>query len=182
MPVNPADFLCKLDAFRKALPTINSLRLCNRFGKGENTGITKLPRELIGFIEEELLELHREHEENRLYGWSKTYCCFEGSCRPSDHLDGGDLDMYEDVIESAEIDLLKAHPEWSTADGLDFPADYQDLLDEEVANRLDEYADEYMWEFCFQTKMEWEAKTRKHMTNNGNDDVCTLLGNCRVCN
>ncbi|KAG9518736.1 hypothetical protein KCV07_g5331, partial [Aureobasidium melanogenum] len=171
IPVNPVDFLCNLDAFHKALPTINSLRLCNQFGKGENAGITKLPKELIEFIIEELLTLHRGHEENLLHGWSKTYCCFEGSCRPSDHVDGGDLDMWEDVVESAETDLLKAHHEWRTANCFDFPANYQELLDEEVTSRLDELADEYAWEGCFQTKMEWEGKIRKHMAANGNNDI-----------
>ncbi|KAH0016090.1 hypothetical protein KCU78_g7975, partial [Aureobasidium melanogenum] len=170
IPVDPVDFLCNLDAFRKVLPTINTLRLCNQFGKGKNAGITKLPKELIEFIEEELLTLHRR-QERRFFGWCQKYRCFEGSCRASDHMDANDLGMYPEVVENAEIRLHRAHPEWSTADGFDFPANYQDLLDEEVVSRLDELADKDTWEYCFETKMEWDAEVRKHMGADGNNDI-----------
>ncbi|KAK6006155.1 hypothetical protein QM012_006565 [Aureobasidium pullulans] len=169
--VDPVDFLSNLDAFRKALPAIHSLRLCNQFGQGEKAAITKLPRELIEVIEEELLALHHQQEKSLLFGWSQKYRCFEGSCRASDHMDADHLGMHEDVVENAEIRLHQAHPEWSTAEGFEFPENYQNLLDEEVASRLDELADEYTWEYCFETKMKWVPEVRKHMCADGNNDV-----------
>jgi hypothetical protein len=89
-------------------------------------------------------------------------------------MDANDLGMYPEVVENAEIRLHRAHPEWSTADGFDFPANYQDLLDEEVTSRLDELADKDTWGYCLETKMEWDAEVRKHMGADGNNDVCTL--------
>lgn len=50
------------------MPTIQTLRLCNQFGQGEDARITKLPKELIAFIEEELLAIHRQEEESRSVG------------------------------------------------------------------------------------------------------------------
>lgn len=88
-------------------------------------------------------------------------------------MDANDLGMYHEVVENAEVRLHRAHPEWSTADGFNFPANYQNLLDEEVASRLDELADEYPWEGCYETKMEWDTEVRKHMGADGNNDVCT---------
>ncbi|THW46512.1 hypothetical protein D6D17_07691 [Aureobasidium pullulans] len=68
VPVRISDLLCSVDAFHKAMPTIQTLRLCNQFGQGEDARITKLPKELIAFIEEELLAIHRQEEESRSVG------------------------------------------------------------------------------------------------------------------
>ncbi|KAH0347941.1 hypothetical protein KCU83_g6518, partial [Aureobasidium melanogenum] len=47
IPVKLVDILNNLDAYRKAIPTIHTLRLCNQFGKGDSAFITRLPKELI---------------------------------------------------------------------------------------------------------------------------------------
>jgi hypothetical protein len=85
--VKPVDLLCNLDAFRKAIPTIHALRLCNQYGNGQGAGITKLPKELIGFIEEELLVSLRQEETRDGHGWAKKFGCFGRTCSPRDHID-----------------------------------------------------------------------------------------------
>jgi hypothetical protein len=85
IPAKLMDFLRNLDAYRKAIPTIHTLRLSNQFGKGEHAAITKLPKELIGFNEEELLAIHRRGEGRVSLGWTRKYHCYERSCRPREH-------------------------------------------------------------------------------------------------
>jgi hypothetical protein len=177
------DLLYHLDAFREAIPTLHTLRLCNRFGKGENAGITKLPRELVEFIGEELLALLRRDETDDIYGWAKRYGCFEGTCRPLHHLDHLDPCSEMNIkLEAAKIDLLRAHPEWRTDDGIEFPDNYDDLLESKILNRLDMYAGDVIWEICIETGAMWQSYIHKHLEVQGNRDVCTVSGESRDMN
>jgi hypothetical protein len=171
IPVKPLDLLCNLDSFRKAIPVIRTLRLCNQFGKGEDAGITKLPKELIEFIEEELLASLRQDKTGAGRGRTRKYACFEGTCRPSDHMDKAYMDG---ELEEVKFDLLDAHPEWQTEDGYELPENYDDLLKEEVANHLDTYPWDCFWEVCYDNKSYWQSIVRKHMEKDGNSDVCIV--------
>ncbi|KAI4738869.1 hypothetical protein E4T50_10658 [Aureobasidium sp. EXF-12298] len=172
IPVEPADLLCNLDAFRKAAPTIHTLRLCNQFGKGENAGIIKLPKELIEFIGDEILTSSRQEETRAGHEWAKKYRCFEGTCCPRDHLDKEHQMPYCDAqVQDAEMGLFEDHPEWQTEDGLKLPENYDDLLEEAMAEELDMYAGDYYWEVCSDNKFSWQYNLRKHMENDGNSDV-----------
>jgi hypothetical protein len=148
MPVRFMELLLNLDAFRKATPTIHTLRCCNQFGKGENAGIPKLPKELVVFIEEELLALHRRHARSLPLGWAKKYRCFEGTCRTRDHIREAYPEVYEDRSEIG---------------GLDYEFD----------SGSDMSMSDYTWELCFDNKNQWEHDVRTHMEDGGNNDVCT---------
>jgi len=146
MPVQFMRFLWNLDAFRKAIPTIHTLRLCNQFGRGENVGVSKLPKELIGFIEEELLALHRWRERSAALTWTRKYRCYEGSCRSREHGVVVDYVYYED---SSEDDGQ------CYGSGSDSESDRGD----------------YVWEMCWEHKGEWQDRVRKHMDIDGNNEV-----------
>ncbi|KAG9630540.1 hypothetical protein KCU95_g12475, partial [Aureobasidium melanogenum] len=179
IPVKPVDLLNNLDAYRKAIPIIHTLRLCNQFGKGDNVFITRLPKELIGFIEEELLVLQRANKKCSSR-WAKKYCCFEGSCRPSDHMNeigfSSQTEIYDSMAEDVLIRLSDTHPEWPLEEWLSngyssLPADVQKLVDARVADDFDEYGDECVWELRDENSLNWPSKVRKHMSSKGNNDI-----------
>lgn len=148
------EFLLNLDAFRQAIPTIHTLRLCNQFGKGENAVITKLPKELIGFIEEALLAMHRRRERRASLGWTGKYRCYEGTCRPREHVNEVYSDVYDDGSEYA---------------GLDY----------EIDSDSDMSVGEVVWEMCWDQKSQWQSDVRKHMEDSGNSKVSTAFGGSR---
>ncbi|KAH0359889.1 hypothetical protein KCU65_g9716, partial [Aureobasidium melanogenum] len=184
IPVKPVDLLNNLDAYRKAIPIIHTLRLCNQFGKGDSVFVTRLPKELIGLIEEELLVLQGRHKKRSDHGWIKKYCCFEGSCRPSDHMaDVGypfEAGAFESMIDDALIRLSETHAEWPMDEWLSngyssLPAHVQKLVDAEVAHDFDDYVDDYgdelIWELRDENSLNWPSKVRKHMSSKENKDV-----------
>ncbi|KAK5735073.1 hypothetical protein LTR17_008409 [Elasticomyces elasticus] len=63
-------------------PTTYTLRLCNRFGTGDNAHINRLPVEIVTEIESYLVEAAREDTELE---WSSNHFCFAGICEPIDH-------------------------------------------------------------------------------------------------
>lgn len=71
-----------LQAYIDLLPTINTLRLCNRFGQGPNAYISKLPLELVQKVEKYLVEGERQE---RLVEWNRVKKCFECTCDDTDH-------------------------------------------------------------------------------------------------
>ncbi|KAH0274306.1 hypothetical protein KCU91_g5350, partial [Aureobasidium melanogenum] len=180
IPVKPVDLLNNLDAYRKAIPIIHTLRLCSQFGKGDSVFITRLPKELISLIEEELLILQRRHEKRSGHSWIKKYCCFEGSCRPSDHMyDIGypfEAEAYDSTIEDALTRVSEMHPEWPMDEWLSngyssLPAHVRKLVDAEVADDFDDYGDELIWELRDENSSNWPSKVRKHMSSKENKDV-----------
>ena len=150
-------FLHNLEAFRTAIPTIHTLRLCNQFGTGENAGITQLTKELIGFIEEALLAMHRRRDRNRSLAWTSTYRCYEGACRAREHGVHVNFEIYADSSED---------------DGLYQGSDSDSEMD----------GGEYVWEICWEQKAQWQDDLRKHMEDNGNGDVSTAFKDSRVQN
>lgn len=150
MPVHLMKFLHNLEAFRTAIPTIQALRLCNQFGTGENAGITKLPKELIVLIEEALLALHRRYDRNRSLAWTSKYRCYERACRSIEHGVHTNFEIYEDSSED---------------DGL-----YYGSASDSETDRGD-----YVWEICWEQKAQWQEEIRKHMEEDGNNEVSTRL-------
>lgn len=71
-----------LEAYVDTLPVITSLRLCHRYGKGANSYIYKLPIELVGIIEQFVVEPERE---KHLATWSKEPKCRNKECKMHDH-------------------------------------------------------------------------------------------------
>lgn len=72
-----------LQAYVLLQPAIRMIRLCNRFGKGPQAAITKLPIEIVTEIEAYLSE--HEREEQR-HNWKTDFTCFQGLCSPLDHM------------------------------------------------------------------------------------------------
>jgi hypothetical protein len=77
-----------LGVYVDTIPAITALRLCNRFGTGDDCHINKLPTELVGLIEEHIVEPEREEW---LDTWTRALKCCEGSCGPLDHYCEEDL-------------------------------------------------------------------------------------------
>jgi len=71
-----------LEVYVDTIPEITALRLCNRFGTGDNCHINKLPIELVGLIEEHIVGPERE---DALVTCSRMLKHCEGSCEPFDH-------------------------------------------------------------------------------------------------
>ncbi|KAH0293245.1 hypothetical protein M436DRAFT_81144 [Aureobasidium namibiae CBS 147.97] len=164
IPVNPVDFLCSFNAFRKAIPTINTIRLCNQFGRRENAGLTKLPKELIA--------LFRREEKSAVDGWANAYKCFEGTCRLHSHVEQVRPKIFSDSeIEDVKRQILYNHPKWQTKDGVALPERYQERFEDEVALQLNEEVDGRLSDLCFEIKHRWQSDIQELLNN----DACTLL-------
>lgn len=148
MPVKLMELLRSLHAFRKAAPAIHTLRLCNQSGKTENAGITKLPKELIGVIEAELLALHRQRKAKDPLRWTRKYHCYERTCCANEHRHGYYMP--------------------SPKDGSDEDGSYYSLDDSD-----DEMYDGD-WEVCYENRYGWQSDLLEHMDDEGNNDVCTI--------
>ncbi|KAM0701675.1 hypothetical protein Q7P35_010584 [Cladosporium inversicolor] len=60
LPVRVEQLGAHLEAYIATLPTITTLRLCNRFGASDDCHINRLPVELVKLIEEYIVEPERE--------------------------------------------------------------------------------------------------------------------------
>ncbi|THY33935.1 hypothetical protein D6D01_02126 [Aureobasidium pullulans] len=173
IPVKISNLLCSIDAFHKAIPTIQTLRLCNQSGQGEDARITKLPKELIGFIEEELLAIHRQEEESRDGGWVQNYRCFQGSCRPSQH----SIEMDPSMVDDAFEELYEEHPEWRRMDEeIVHPKNFDELLQAKLDEKGDDYFDDVSYELCFDNICAWPSDVKKHIASKGNEVVRKHFG------
>lgn len=108
IPVEVVKLLSHLDAFEAELPTSHSLRLCNRFGRGEYAHVTKLPEEIIVMVEQQLLSQRLETPmSDGSVNWRSRYCCFEASCRISAHAEGT---QEHKILDRAIAVVREAHP------------------------------------------------------------------------
>lgn len=74
--------------FETLVPAINTLRMCNRFGQGDEAHITKLPMELVHRIEEYyILNSINTHATEHKVAVDKDYRCWKGTCDISDHFE-----------------------------------------------------------------------------------------------
>jgi len=81
-----------LESYIATLPTITALRLCNRFGTGDNCHVNRLPIELVKLIEEHVVEPERE---KTLTSWSRQQRCYEGKCGLFDHYSETQEEVYQ---------------------------------------------------------------------------------------
>ncbi|KAG9765202.1 hypothetical protein KCU73_g582, partial [Aureobasidium melanogenum] len=127
IPVDIIQLLSHVDAFESAQPDVRTLRLCNRFGKGKNAYVAKLPKEIIDMIEKQLLVQHLVTQSaQKAVDWSSRYCCFESSCRPADHAEGYERKLLDQAIatvrnqhphlgDTSSLSELKKFAGWKTA-------------------------------------------------------------------
>jgi len=88
IPVDIPQLASHLEAYQKTKTTIETLRLCHRFGKGNKAKITDLPVELVTMIEQEVLHEPRAVAAER---WGKMLACAENRCDPIEHVDEDEL-------------------------------------------------------------------------------------------
>ena len=94
-----------LEAYKQTKTTIDTLRLCNRFGKGKHAKVTKLPIELVEMIEQEILHESRDVAFKR---WDRTLKCAEGVCGIEDHLGVDDVDgEIETFVRAVGMKLIE---------------------------------------------------------------------------
>lgn len=143
VPVKIIDLLFNLDAFVAAHQTISTLRLCNRLGKGDSVHVTKLPKELLELVENELMVYFRKEERHsfdKWPRWNQKYCCFEGPCRPSYHLnESSGMQLRED----AQHEICEENPQYH----LDAMYEQGGPFPEEFENLVGQRADELCWDF-----------------------------------
>jgi hypothetical protein len=81
-----------VEVYDDTLPVITALRLCNRFGKGSDCYIQKLPTELVEAIEQYIVEPERE---KCLAVWSRDLKCYSKECNfIDDHLSPEEQDVH----------------------------------------------------------------------------------------
>jgi hypothetical protein len=92
LPVCFDKLFAHVKAYDDTLPVITALRLCNRFGKGANCYIHKLPTELVGTIEQYIVEPERE---KGLAICLRDLKCYSKECDfADDHLSPEEQDVW----------------------------------------------------------------------------------------
>lgn len=82
MPVGVARLGAHWDAYRETLPALDALRACNRFGRGPQCYINKLPVELIQRISDYHVTPIRQ---KKFEWWVTRLSCYEGYCTTVSH-------------------------------------------------------------------------------------------------
>ena len=123
LPVNPAQLGAHLEAYVEMKPAMDTLRLCNRFGRGQEAYITKLPQELISMIELELVRELRIHYHSH---WGDELCCLEQDCELYDHFS---LEEIEEIENQVASEVGEGVVDWDDEDEMDR---YIDLQEERV--------------------------------------------------
>ncbi|KAK4634733.1 hypothetical protein CLAFUW4_00908 [Fulvia fulva] len=109
-PVRPDQLGEALEAYSKAAPTLHTLRLCHRFGRGPKVHVTRLPAEIELAIEALLLKAAKHQIATDLWDsgdpltatWSEAFHHFEGKCAPMDHMP----DIYSPLNDQAFDDPM----------------------------------------------------------------------------
>ena len=81
-PVKINELGAHFEAYVNLLSTVDTLRLCQRFGKGENVAITRLPIEVLVSVQDNLIEEEREKLDLE---WTEDLRCWESRCQIIDH-------------------------------------------------------------------------------------------------
>lgn len=92
MPIRVEQLGAHLEVYVATLPTITTLRLCNRFGTGNNCHVNRLPVELVKLVEELIVEPERE---KALSTWSRQHRCYEDRCTLFEHYSETQEEVYQ---------------------------------------------------------------------------------------
>lgn len=140
VPVKP-DILGKhLEAYKHALPQLRTLKLCHRFGKGEDAHIARLPLEILIFIEDLVLCNSRNASSDE---WVTVFRHFESRCRPRDHGDYGCDSCGERFFETGLCESCEESESFELCDKCEAARD--EAMDECVSARGD---GEWRFEEC----------------------------------
>ncbi|KAI6868842.1 hypothetical protein KC338_g3800 [Hortaea werneckii] len=150
VPVEVEVLGAHLEAYVKLQPTINTLRMCHRFGKGDQAAITRLPVELLSEVEDLLMQEERRKTREE---WETDFRCFQLQCDIRDHCDPSELEERR-RIHCVELEEMRQRLYREVRQGCDeCESDASD--DDFVENQLDEY----ILDGCFQ-KTHWERRSR----------------------
>jgi hypothetical protein len=104
LPVNAAQLVANLQTYLDTLPALNALRACNRFGKGPQCHITKLPVELVQSVANYYILPVREELARQC---NSQFRCFEDKCSLRDHRTREDmLEMHYRYVDFCECEEL----------------------------------------------------------------------------
>ena len=157
LPVKVEVLGAHVEAYCDILPTLYTVRLCNRYGKGPNAHITKLPVEMVHHIEAFLVQAKRA---TVLPQWVQDFRCWTGKCKLIDHLDDAAiLELYnerkrdwtpgslefdeEDEERDEESAFYRAYNKMITPDKVVTPS-----IRECIADMTDSWADEGEYDPC----------------------------------
>lgn len=96
LPVHAAQLGVHLQVYLDTLPALNTIRACNRFGKGPRCHINKLPVELVqSIVHYHIMSIRKESLET----WMSELRCYEGTCNLSDHHSREELfEVHEELV------------------------------------------------------------------------------------
>jgi hypothetical protein len=147
MPVKPDRLGYSLEAYSSSLPTLQTLRLCHRFGHGP---LKKLPNEILAVIE----NFAQNDFVPPYLAWSQPFGCFEKACKRRDH---APQFVWEAAMEMAPFCEVCEESEdfWSP--------DCKNACNEKFYNAMDDLLDDgagidEAHEACRLQRTLWEAK------------------------
>lgn len=152
MPVKPNELVAQLEKYEAALPIIHTLRLCHRFGKGDNVHVMKLPVEVEQLIED--LVLNSAVIPDYAHGPDRMIVHFENRCTPSTHANHTYADVFDAVIDDMADDLCDTCQ--ASEESLFSPnciEGCEKMVDDEINAELSE-GDEF-FDICEQKRANW---------------------------
>lgn len=101
LPVNAAQLAAHLQAYTDTLPALNALRACNRFGKGPQCHINKLPIELVQSIARYYILPVRE--KHAALCTSQLHCYEESCLLFDDDVKENLLEAHDDMVRNSPV-------------------------------------------------------------------------------
>lgn len=144
LPVRIAQLGAHWEAYRETLPVLNTLRACNRFGKGSQCYINNLPVELIERISHYyVLPIRQE----KLAWWKSLQDCYEDNCDLTAHWSKEEiLSIYQEHRAAGTCKCV----EHASVDDLDDLADF-------IGKHVD-------WDQTHNERLyEWQDQIEKHL-------------------
>lgn len=83
--MRPDELGQRLEHYAGVLPTLKGLRLCHRFGQGQDAHVTRLPVELELAIEAIIIQDKQSPSKHGREKWADKFRHYEGRCSPTDH-------------------------------------------------------------------------------------------------
>ncbi|KAL9534815.1 hypothetical protein SMMN14_01246 [Sphaerulina musiva] len=171
-PVKPDELGQRLEHYAEVLPTLNGLRLCHRFGQGQDAHVTRLPVELELAIEAIIIQDKQSPLQHGWEKWADKFRHYEGRCAPIDHVE--DIasplvdqlsDMHtlckkcEDNIDVELCDLRcqpgDLSPCYTCSQKLD-PDNCMESCREKESAAMNEFILRWDWDPMCEQQMEWE--------------------------
>ena len=152
VPVDAAQLGASLEAFKALAPQENTLRLFHRCARSP---LSTLPQEILDSI---VMMLYRSTREATVKRWDDTFRCFQGRCRPLDHLQMDDekiARMWEDTVPYQEIPCCERHRREGSFDAAKFGIEEKREMVEEFINECGDWAVDTVNELHDDARKRW---------------------------